>query len=210
MVRTTMILGLLTLVIALAACGGVQAQPGTGGEAAETPSADRTPRSGLPDDFEMPLSMKLPVATLMLEETDFAVTPEQAEDLLPLWQMLRALQESGTASQIEIEAVYDQIQEALTPEQLAAIEEMSPEDMRALFEELGMGRQRGSESDEGGGFRPPEGMLPPPGMGPGGFSDLSPEERATIMAGRGRMGLGSGTGMIDAVIELLETRAAEV
>ena len=222
MARITMIVGLLILIIALAACGGSQADTITaGGEAAETapadgtPHADRTPRVELSDDFEMPLSMRLPVGTLMLEETDYAVTPAHAQELLPLWQMLRALQESGTASQIEIEAVFDQIQEAMTPEQIAAIEEMSPEDMQALFQELGMRGHGDSEGGEGGGFRPPEGMMPPgggegmPGMGPGGFSDLSPEERATIMAGRGGMGMGFGAGMFDAVIELLETRAAE-
>jgi hypothetical protein len=158
----------------------------------------------------------------MLEDTANAVTAAQAKELLPLWQMLRALQESGTSSQVEVEAVYDQIQEAMTPDQIAAIEEMDQEDMRALFEELGMGRPQGesdTESEERTGpGGPPEGgmmVMPPgggeggPGMGPGGFGDVDPEARATVMAGRGGMGMGFGTGMIDAVIELLETRAGE-
>ena len=201
---------LLALVIALTACGG-----GEAAKLAEVNDAAQT----TPTDFSdraMPLSMKLPVGTLMLEETPLAVTPAQAQELLPLWQMLRALQESGTASQVEIEAVLDQIQAAMTPEQLAAIDEMSREDMQALFQELGMRRQGDSETGEGGGFRPPEGMMPPgggeglpPGMGPGGFGELSPEERATVMAERGGMGMRFGAGMTDAVIELLEMRAAE-
>jgi hypothetical protein len=172
--------------------------------------------------------MKLPAGTLMLEGTPNAVTAAQAQELLPLWQMLRSLQGSSTASQVEVEAVLEQIQAAMTPEQLAAIEEMSPEDMRALFEELGMGRQQESDSgDEGrGGFGPPEGMMPPgggeggpsfsvgggeggPGMGPGGFGNLDPEAQATAMAGRGGAGMVFGSGLTDAVIELLETRAAE-
>jgi hypothetical protein len=119
---------------------------------------------------------------------------------------------------VEVEAVWEQISAAMTPEQLAAIEEMSQEDMRALFEELGVGRQQGdSESDDEGrgGFGPPEGMMPPgggeggPGMGPGGFGNLDPEAQATAMAGRGGAGMGFGSGLTDAVIELLETRAAE-
>ena len=211
-------MGSLALILALAACGSSQADTtaGAGGAAQATPG-------GFFGGADMPLSMKLPAGTLMLEDTALAVTPAQAQELLPLWQMLRALQESSTSSQVEVEAVFDQIQEAMTPEQLAAIEEMDQEDMRALFEELGMGRrQQDSGSGEGGGFRPPEGMMPPmggegrpgggegaPGMGPGGFGDLGPEERATIVAGRGGMNLGFGTGMFDAVIELLETRAAE-
>jgi hypothetical protein len=46
-------------------------------------------------------------------------------------------------------------------------------------------------------------------MGPGGFGDLSPEERATVMAERGGMGMGFGRAFTDQVIELLEMRAAE-
>ena len=210
-IRRTMVVGMLALILALTACASSQADTttGAGGAAQAMPG-------GFFGGGEMPLSMKLPAGTLMLDDTALAVTPAQAKELLPLWQMLRALQESGTSSQVEVEAILEQIQAAMTPEQLAAVEEMSQEDMRALFEELGMGRrQQDSDSGEGGGFRPPEGMMPPgggegmPGMGPGGFSDLSPEERATIMAGRGGMGMGFGTGMFDAVIELLETRAAE-
>ena len=223
--RRIVIVGLLALILALAACGSSQGETtaATGGAAQATPG-------GFFGGGEMPLSMKLPAGTLLLEDTELAVTPEQAKELLPLWQMLRALQESTTSSQVEVEAVLDQIQGAMTPEQLAAIEEMDQEDMQALFEELGMGRpQQDSDSgdDRRGGFGPPEGMMPPgggeggpviigpgggeggPGMGPGGFGDLSPEERATIEAGRGGMGMRFGTGMIDAVIELLETRAAE-
>lgn len=211
MVRITMILGLLVLIVALAACGGGQADT-----TAAVGDAAQTPRAGLSNDTEFPLPMKLPVGTLMLEETDYAVTPAQAQELLPLWQMLGALQESSTASQVEIAAVLDQIQGAMTPDQLAAIEDISPEDMRALFQELGMRRQGDPHTGEGGGFRPPDpGMMPPgggegmPGMGPGGFGDLSPEERATVMAERGGMGMGFGRAFTDQVIELLETRAAE-
>lgn len=204
-------MGLLALILALAACGGSQADTtgGAGGAAQATPG-------GFFGGADMPLSMKLPAGTLMLEGTPNAVTPAQAQELLPLWQMIRSLQGSSTASQVEVEALFGQIEAAMTPEQLAAIEDMSQEDMRALFEELGMGRrQQDSDSGEGGGFRPPEGMMPPgggeggPGMGPGGFGNLDPEAQATAMAGRGGAGMGFGSGLTDAVIELLETRAAE-
>jgi hypothetical protein len=232
MVRRTMVVGLLVLTVVLAACGGSQADTTrVVDETGQTVSANRTPFAGLPEDFEMPLSMKLSMGTLMLEETAYAVTPEQAQELLPLWQMLRALQESGTSSEVEVEAVYKQIEEAMTSDQLAAIEEMSPEDMQALMQELRPGRQGDSESDEGetrsfgrpegmmppggvegGGFGAPEGMMSPgggEGMGPGGFGDLSAEEQATAMAGRGGMGLAFGGGFTEQVIELLEARAAE-
>ncbi|MGB9301610.1 MAG: hypothetical protein WCD51_13600, partial [Anaerolineae bacterium] len=187
-------------ILALTACGSSQTATtaGASGVAQGTPG-------GFFGGGEMPLSTKLPAGTLLLEDTDLAVTPEQAKELLPLWQMLRALQGSSTASQVETQAVLDQIQAAMTPEQLAAIEEMDQEDMGALLEELGMGRQQGdsaSDDEQGGGFGgPPDmgGMMPPgggeggaviigpgggeggPGMGPGGFGNLDPEAQATAM-----------------------------
>jgi hypothetical protein len=226
MVRRIMVVGLLVLTVVLVACGGSQADTTTTvDEGAQVARANGTPFVGLPDDFEMPLSMKLSMGTLMLEETAYAVTPEQAEELLPLWQMLRALQESGTSSEVEVEAVYKQIEETMTSDQLAAIEEMSPEDMQAVMQELRPGREGDAESDEGEtrGFGGPpdggmmgmpgpegggEGMMMGPG-GPGGVGDASAEERATAMAGRGGMGLGFGGAFTEQVIEFLEERAAE-
>jgi hypothetical protein len=224
MLRRIVIAGLLMLTAILAACGS--------GEA-DTPAAAGAAAQGTPRGFfgggEMPLSMRLPAGTLMLEQTALAVSPQQAQELLPLWQMVRSLQGSATASQVELEATFDQIEDAMTTEQLAAIEDMDQDDMRALFEELGVGRQGGdSDGDEEGrrGFGLPEGMVPPgagqggpgmgpgrgegmPGMGPGGFGDVDPEAAATAMAERGGPGMGFGSGLTDAVIELLETRAAE-
>jgi hypothetical protein len=161
----------------------------------------------------------------MLEETPHAVTPAEAQDLLPLWQMLRALYESGTASQVEVEATVNQIRVAMTPEQLAAIEEMNltMAEMRDMMQELGIvdedefARRREQGDQEGrGGMRPPGGeipgqggqggMRPPGGMPPG--MNLSPEEVATRQAER--MSSGFGTALLDALIELLEARAAEL
>lgn len=211
MSRTVVIGLMLVLVIVLAACGGSQADT-----TAAVSDATKTTAGRQFDVGEMPVSSRLPVGTLMLEETEYAVTPEQAQELLPLWQMLRALQESGTASQVESEAIMTQIQDAMTAEQLATIEEMSPEDMQALMQDLGRRGQSDSDSDEGGGSRPPEGMMAPgggegmqPGMGAGGVADLSPEERPTMMTGRTGGGMGFGTVFTEQVIELLETRAAE-
>lgn len=142
--KRTMTVGiLLVLMAALAACS----VPGLskGGSEADTSA----------EPIALPQPIQLAVGTLMLEETPQAVTAEQAQELLPLWQMLRTLQQSGTAAQAEIEAVLNQIQAAMTPEQLAAIEEMdlTPGNMRDMFQELelGMGRGEGSSGSQGGG-----------------------------------------------------------
>jgi hypothetical protein len=216
MVRTVVIGLMLVLVMVLVACGGSSQADTT---AAGTDAAQ--PTAGAQFDVrEMPLSARLPMGTLMLEGTEYAVTPEQAKELLPLWQMVRALQESGTASQAESDAVLKQIQDAMTPEQLAAIEEMDPEDMRTLMQDLGMGRQPddsedddagrgGGPPDMGGGMMPPGGGEMPMGGGEmGGMPFGGGEAEGTPRAGQGMMG-GFGTAFIEQVIELLEARAAE-
>jgi len=212
MIRTMTVGILLGLMVTLAACS----VPGL------SQGSDEGDTSAEP--FALPQSIQLAVGTLMLEETPQAVTAEQAQELLPLWQMLRTLQQSDTAAQAEIEAVLNQIQAAMTPEQLAAIEEMdlTPGNMRDMFQELGLGMGRGESSSGGqeGGFRPPDGIVIVPGGGPGpgggmfpgggmpgGGTDLSPEERATAMAER--MSSGFGVALMDRLIELLEARAGE-
>ena len=203
MTRTIIIGILLVLMVALAACGGGEAAMPT-------------------ESFALSLPIQLSMGTLKLEETPQAVTAEQAQELLPLWQMLRTLQQSDTAAQVEIEAVLNQIHAAMTPEQLAAIEEMglTLASMRTMAQELGLGigGGEGSSSSQGGGFRPPDGMIPGGGPGPGGGmfpgggmpgggTDLSPEERATAVAER--MSSGFGVDLMDRLIELLEARAGE-
>ncbi len=207
MVRKTVILGiLLVLMVTLTACSGIPFLS-KGGSGTDTPDA-------------MPAHIQLLVGTLLLEETPNAVTAEQAQELLPLWQMLRSLQQSGTASQMETDAVLNQIRAAMTPEQLAAIKDkqLSPTSMRDMAQDQGLGG--GEDEDEassggpGGGFGPPGGMGPPGGGGapggmmmPGGGMDLSPEEQATAIAER--MSSGFGLALMDRLIEVLEARAGQ-
>jgi len=212
MTRTTIIGILLVLMVALAACGGEADAP--------TGITDTAPT--LDEDYPdaLPVSLQLSLGTLMLKETPQAVTAEQAQELLPLWQMLRALQQSDASSQVEIEAVLNQIQAAMTPEQLAAIEEMdlTPANMRAMVQELGLGigRGEGSSSSMEGRTGPPPGVVPGSGggrsgvpgvTGPGDGTDLSPEERATRQAER--MSSAIGTALMDRLVELLEAQAGE-
>jgi hypothetical protein len=209
---------LLVLMVTLAACS----VPGPALSKVEGLSQGGSEADMSAEPFALPQSIQLAVGTLMLEETPQAVTAEQAQQLLPLWQMLRTLQQSDTAAQAEIEAVLNQIQKAMTPEQLAAIEgmDLTLASMRTMAQELGfgIGGDEGSSGGQEGGFRPPDGMVPGGGPGPGGGmfpgggmpgggTDLSPEERATAIAER--MSSGFGTALMDRLIELLEARAGE-
>lgn len=202
----------LILTLLLTACGG----------SAETASSADTYAQFDPNSRELPLSTQLAIGTLKLEETDFAVASDQAADLLPLWQVLNSLTSSDTAAQEEIVAITEQIQETMTAEQLAAIEtmELTDEDTFATMQELGLTNAQvnaegtpqaggfGSGQGAGGGGFPGGG---PPGGGPGG-QEISPEQIATAQARRAEGGGGAFgsrmlTPLVQAVIELLESKA---
>jgi len=83
---------------------------------------------------------KLAAGTLKLEGTNLAVTAEQAKELLPLWKAVKTLSGSDTISQEEIQALYDQIQETMSADQVQSISQMSltQEDLTALMANLGI------------------------------------------------------------------------
>jgi|YNPNPStandDraft_1061719.scaffolds.fasta_scaffold01019_7 hypothetical protein len=217
----------------LVGCGGRQATQ-AGENAGET-----YPSEVLRTDYEGALDAgtQLALGTLKLEETEDAVTPEQARTLLPLWQALRG----GVTAQAEVNAVLKQIEGAMTPQQLQAIAGMrlTRDDLQAWMQEQGI-RPGGVFTGTLG--TPGPGGMPPAGFGggpPGGgtmppematrraqFENMSEEERqalrATLEAGGGWPGGPGGTPvpggwrgrarfmlLLNPLIELLETRARE-
>ncbi len=200
--KNVVVLGvLLALVVGLAACGGGE-DNGSGGEASSS-SLDTSYADALP------VESQLVIGTLLLEGTENAVTVEQAGELLPVWQMLQALQGSGTAAPAEVEAVLGQIQRAMTDEQLIAIKEMSltSERMLEMLQERGglkaaAGRTGGGQRE--GGFQLPAGVSPGGGGGIGGAiggAALDPGEMEAAIAQRLESTM---TGML---VSLLEARA---
>jgi hypothetical protein len=200
----------VVLTLVLAACGGDTS------DSATPTSADVR----LDEDYAdaLPVSSQLSIGTLMLEETEEAVTVEQAGALLPNYQMLQSLQSSGTAAEAELEVVLKQIQEAMTNEQLTTIKEMqlTAASMLELAQERGLGRGfSGGAGGAGGagGFRPPAGVNPGGGGGRGGGfgggfgggGNLSPEAQQAALAER--MNQFAGTAMTGMLISLLEARA---
>jgi len=120
----------LILTLLLTACGG-NTEPTTG--------TDNGTQSD-PNSQDLPLATKLAVGTLKLEGTELAVAPDQAANLLPLWQVFNNLSSSDTAAPEEITAITAQIQETMTPEQMQAIEGMglTNQDIFASMQELGI------------------------------------------------------------------------
>jgi len=228
---------LALLATTLAGCGGEQATPAPGDVGVSETYTSAVLDASYPD--ALPVSSQLALGTLQLEETENAVTPEQAATLLPLWQALRG----GVTAQAEVDAVLKQIEGTMTPEQLEAIAAMqiTQEDMRAWMEEQGPGMGGGfpgaddmSEEEReaaratrqaqfGGEGMPPSGEMPPEmATRQAEFAGMSEEERealrATMQAGGGMPGEpggrfdGSGRQfmiLLNPLIELLIERAAE-
>jgi hypothetical protein len=167
------------------------------------------------------------MGTFKLEGTILAVTPEQAVELLPLWQVYEELSTSDTAAQAEVDALVEQIHDTMTADQLTAIDEMqlTTADMFTVMQENGIGMgvvsqaSSGSSSSSTSSGGMPGGDGAPPDMGgmPSGSPDMSggqpvaqTSSQTTDPASQPSVSMGTGqipSTLIEALIQLLETRS---
>jgi hypothetical protein len=152
---------------------------GCGGEATPTPEseAEAYVSSYLDTSYEgaLPAANQLILGIFLLEETAEAITPAQAEALLPLWQ---AIQGGALQGQAEVNAVLSQIEGTMTSEQLSAIAAMqlAREDLATWLQEQGIELAQRSAGEGGAG---------PGNMSPkvretmrASFESMTEEERA--------------------------------
>jgi len=172
-------------LLALSACSG-QAVAESTGQTASTTAAPGVQAAGSGTDTgtanQLEGETRLAVGILKLDGTEHQVSPEQAPELLLLWQAVQSLSGSDTAATEEIQGLFDQIEDTLTGEQRQAIAgmDLTGETMSEVFQSLG--------------------IEPGSGIGAGRFGDLTEEQRATMEAAResGQMpggGFGGGAGM---------------
>lgn len=197
------------LAIALTACGSA--------------NPIQNPNQGNGARRELPLADKLLIGTLKLENTPNAVDAQQAEILLPLWQLYKSLNASNTTATQETDAVVGQIQAAMTGDQIQAIDGMNltGRDIFTVMQDLGLAQApqanaqgtpfpRGGSGNGGNGFGGNRGFNP--GGGPGfGGQNLNPQQIATLQARRTQGSFGSQrlpTALLDALIKLLESKSA--
>ena len=205
--KKTLLPLLLIFVLALSACGGTEAVE----EVAST--------SGLNADYEnaLPAQLQLSIGTFSLEGTDLAVDSAQAAELIPLWQVLNGLTESGSAAPEEIDALIVQIEETMTSEQISAIAAMN-----LVREDMGEIMQEYAFSMGGNGETPPEGMVPGqgrggsdvPGLSGGGggrnTTGMSPEQIATAQAERETKGGEAGSMMNSRIASVIAEGLVEL
>jgi len=218
---TKMIITLLSLliVVALVACSPASGAGDVGGKVPESASL-------LDNDYEnaLPVLTQLLVGTFGLENGDLAVEAAQAAELLPLWKAYRSLSDSDSASSLELEAILDQIQGAMTTEQVRAIAEMqlTGAAMIALAEERGIEMAQGGNRNDLSpeqietmqAQRSADGSVPGskggsgiPGAGDTTGTELSADEIATRQAQReGSGSTGVSPMFFDTLIDLLESK----
>jgi hypothetical protein len=239
MKKTTFLISILLLAaIAITACGTSGEDNSAQAAIEVNTSADASSQVPIAEGEELrlregetPLSMKLALGTFKLEQTEYPIDAEQAGALLPLWKALRSLSESETSAAEELQAVLDQIQDTMTPEQIATIESMdlSAQDMGTIAEEFGLdfgnfagrfgelspemqatmeaARESGQFLGRGSGGGQFPGGRPGGGEGLSGGGERSPEARETAMAERGDFrGAQSGLNpmLLEAVIDFLQ------
>lgn len=157
------------LAAGLAGCATGSPQADSTAEPTAGAQAPRLPASA---EGELPLQMQLVIGTFSLEQSELAVSAEQAQELLPLWKALQSLNNSDTAAQAEIDALTEQIQQAMTPAQIEAIAglELNAENLAAVMEELDIlpqfQAQLGGDEADGEFSIPPGGFVS--GQAPGG------------------------------------------
>lgn len=172
----------------------------------------------------IPELSQLIVGTFKLEDTENAIQPQQATELLFLWQGYKELTGRDSAADEEKEAILRQVKENMTAGQLSAINSMnlSQEDIRTVVMEYssnGVVTETGTHSStaNGGGFgggmpggggmimggaMPPDGGAMPPDMASGSQTNATTTNK------------NSGTGIVinqllEPLIKLLNTRADE-
>jgi hypothetical protein len=159
---------ILILVLALTACSGASNQTGS--------TSTTTGTAGAQTGASLSQVNMLLVGTLKLEGTDQAVTTDEAVKILPLWQAYRSLSNSQTASEVEVEALLNQIQSTMTTEQVDEIKAMNltSTDMMSLMQSMGgdMGPQGTPNPQSTPGVNFPSGSFPS-GNPPSGSSSGS-------------------------------------
>jgi hypothetical protein len=191
-------------------------------------SSTNSQNSLIQTDGGVSTGIQLALGSLKLEDTEYAITNEQATELLPMWQVYSELLSSDTAAQEEINALIEQIQEAMTSEQMQAITNMqlTQQDMLTALQGANTltsnsqsnnnvtvlsgngGMPAGGPLDDGGGV-PPDlaGGISPDFGGTSTQSDISVGQTQNAQTGSGQVRSASvPTLLIQMLIESLQQK----
>jgi len=178
MFKKASVVVLVVMGFVLAACSSPQAAQANPGSNIGSGQNDQTNNGSA----TRPISTeaKLEVGTLDLEGTDQAVTAAEAQKLLPLWQQVKTMSADPNTASSDLTAVLTQIQQAMTPDQISAIDAMNltQTDVQSEMDELGIPLPQNGGNNPNG--------TP--------FPTLSPDQRATRTAQRQTQAATGGSG----------------
>jgi uncharacterized protein YceK len=215
------LLMVFTLVIVLSACSSLQLST--------TKSATNHTLQNIVGNITNPsVKNKLAVGMLKLEGTDLSITAAQAKDLLPLWKAVKSLNAEKTTAAEEMVALYVQIQETMTSDQIQYIDklDLTSDELDTLMQKYEVQIEQTTQSQMttthdnnsyGGGG--PQGCVPgldmPPDAGLGGLtsggpaSSQSTTQQAPVPAQSSNISLANSNVLFaNTVIKLLEQRAS--
>ncbi len=154
--------GMLIVLLAAACTANPSARVGNG--TSTSTGGTEVSGSNLPD------AALLIVGTLKLDGTEQAVTKEQAQDLLFLWQGYKELSTRDSAAPEEKSAILAQVKALMTEDQMSAISvlNLTTRDVMELVQSLGTTSTASSSTGMGNDERPSISFSGPPGGGGGG------------------------------------------
>jgi hypothetical protein len=206
------------VMVLVTACGG--------------PAQTTTASSALSVGYSgaLPVETQLIAGSLFLEDTDLAISTEQAPELLLLWRAFRSLSNSDTSAQAEIDALINQIEETMSVEQIEAISAMklTSDDLAVVLQQVAAPSMASAGSTTGTGSSAvlgpgAGGFVIGSGPGPGGgdgmallapsagqgtiLSAASTEIPSQNLSQSSRSSDRTAIRLVDTLITLLETRA---
>jgi len=163
-----LLFGLLVLVgCGQGAAEDAESSAAVFGTANGVPQAATVESDVLTTDYEnaMPVQTQLMIAPFFLETTAYPVDAVQAQAMLPLYKAINTLSQNDTTAAQELEAVYRQIEQSYTQDQLQSIAaaQLTNQDLPKIFADAGIEQQ---------------------GFAGGRFGEMTPEQQATLQAAR--------------------------
>ena len=119
-------------------------------EAANSNGSATTTAGVLEGEIEIDQVGQLALGTIMLDGTENVVTAEQAQTMLPLWQLYQSMMSEDTTASEELDAILSQIEKAFTKEQLSAMESLDYSNSMQIMAQMGLRNGFGAVNGESG------------------------------------------------------------
>jgi len=132
------VLAAILTTLLFSACTGSLPFIGQSTSSASGSGSSRTGGSGSAAQFTVSPETITVIGILKLEGTNDAITADQAATLLPLYKAVKSISATAGSSPAELQALYTQVNDTLTPSQTQAITAMgiTGANMRTIMSDL--------------------------------------------------------------------------